>query len=140
PRYYCHLQGLNIPEFEAAPGLDPAVLSDVRIFYSFTDGRDDDRHTGLLTVSLDPERIRVEPAPVPPLFSTVVRLPEAPAPPVGPSWFAGARRAHCGDPMQPIELYTVLWENASGGRLFTVYVDGIGRKRLYDLNRDGVIE
>src|SRR5690606_30196206 len=28
----------------------------------------------------------------------------------------------------------------SGGRVLVVYVDNVGRKRLYDLNRDGIIE
>jgi hypothetical protein len=66
--------------------------------------------------------------------------PEARAPDVGQLTFAGARTAHCGDPEQPIELYTVLWETRTGGRLLVVYSDNIGRKRLYDLNRDGIIE
>lgn len=138
PRYYCDTQGLGVPEFSPAPSYDPETLSDVRIFYSFPDG--DERHTGVLSVRLDPARLAVSPAPVPPVFRTVFEEPEARAPQVGPLSFAGARTAHCGDPEQPIELYTVLWETRTGGRVLVLYVHNAGRKRLYDLNRDGIVE
>ncbi|HEX6135248.1 MAG TPA: hypothetical protein VFZ24_14865 [Longimicrobiales bacterium] len=140
PRYYCTTQGLSIPEFSSAPRFDPATLSDVRIFYSFTDAAGPERHTGVIAVNLDPSRLQVTPAPTPPAFPTIVEEPEASAPDVGPLAFAGVRRTHCGDPDRPVELYTVLWETRSGGRVFVLYVDNVGRKRLYDMNRDGVIE
>ncbi|MGH7466315.1 MAG: hypothetical protein ACREK1_14120, partial [Longimicrobiales bacterium] len=140
PRYYCTTQGLDIPEFTSAPKYDPQTLSDVRIFYSFTDTEGDERQTGLLTVQLDPALLDAAPAAAPPVFRTIIEEPEARAPETGPLSFAGARTAHCGDPEQPLELYTVLWETLSGGRVFVVYVRNVGRKRLYDMNRDGIIE
>jgi hypothetical protein len=140
PRYYCMTQGPQIPEFTAAPDFDAQTLSDVRIFYSFNDPSGPERQTGLLTVRLDPELLEVEPAAMPPSFRTTIQEPEAQAPDVGRLRFAGARTAHCGDPERPIELFTVLWETQNGGQLFVVYVDNVGRKRLYDLNRDGIIE
>lgn len=138
PRYYCATHGLGIPEFSPAPSRDPETLSDVRIFYSFPERNG--RHTGVLSVKLDPALLTVTPAPALPVFRTVFEEPEARAPQVGPLSFVGARTAHCGDPEQPVELYTVLWETRGGGRVFVLYVDNAGRKRLYDLNRDGVIE
>src|SRR5690606_27780898 len=138
PRYYCTTQGLRVPEFTPAPRYDANTISNVALFYSFVDARSADRNTGIVTVSLDPSVLDVTPAPMPPTFRPVVEMPEARAPAVGPLSFAGVRRAHCGDPQQPIELYTVLWETREGGRVFVLYVDNIGRKRLYDLNRDGI--
>ena len=140
PRYYCTTQGLQIPEFTPAPRFNPQTLSDVRIFYSFAGTGGAERHTGVLTVALDPAALDVRPAAPPPTFPTIVEEPEARAPDVGPLSFAGVRRAYCGDPQQPVDIYTVLWETLTGGRVFVLYVDNIGRKRLYDLNRDGIIE
>ena len=140
PRYYCSTQGPQIPEFGPAPKYNAQTLSDIRIFYSFVDAMRPERQTGLLTVDLDPSVLDVTPAPQPPSFPTEVIAPEAPAPETGTLLFAGARTAHCGDPEQPLELYTTLWETREGGRVFVVYVDNIGRKRLYDMNRDGIIE
>jgi hypothetical protein len=140
PRYYCTTQSSLIPEFSAAPDFDPQTLSDVHIFYSFDDPSGPERQTGLLTVQFDPELLDVEPAATPPSFRTIIQEPDAQAPDVGQLTFAGARTAHCGDPEQPLELYTVLWETENGGRLLVVYTDNVGRKRLYDLNGDGIIE
>ena len=140
PRYYCSTQGERIPEFGAAPRYNAQTISDVRIFYSFVESARVERQTGLLNVSIDPELLEVAPAAGPPTFPTVIQAPEAGAPETGTLLFAGARTAHCGDPEQPVELYTTSWETMSGGRVFVVYVDNVGRKRLYDLNRDGIIE
>jgi hypothetical protein len=139
-RYYCEIQGLDVPEFSPAPEYDAETLSNVRIFYSFSDAAQTERQTGLLTVHLDPAVLDVEPAARPPLFRTVTQEPQARAPDTGVLAFAGARTAHCGDPEQPVQLYTVLWETTDGGHVFVIYVDNVGRKRLYDLNRDGIIE
>ena len=139
PRYYCSVQS-DIPEFGAAPRFNAQTLSNMRIFYSFAEGGRAERQTGLLTVALDPSVLDVAPAATPPAFPTILEPPSARAPDTGILLFAGARTAHCGDPEQPVELYTTLWETRQGGRVFVVYVDNIGRKRLYDLNRDGVIE
>lgn len=52
----------------------------------------------------------------------------------------GSRRAYCGDPEAPVDLYTTIHETADGGRVYTVHVAGAARKRLYDMNGDDVIE
>jgi hypothetical protein len=140
PRYYCATQGPQIPEFSSAPKYNAQTLSDIRIFYSFTDPSSRDRQTGLLRVQLDPALLDIAPAPNPPMFPTVIEAPEARAPDTGTLLFAGVRIAHCGDPELPVDLYTVLWETRAGGRLFVVYVDELVRKRLYDMDRDGIIE
>jgi hypothetical protein len=140
PRYYCTTQGGTIPEFSSAPRYNAHTLSDIRIFYSFMEAGRAERQTGLLTVQIDPALLEVAPAANPPTFPTVVEIPAARAPETGTLLFAGARTAHCGDPEQPVELYTTLWETRMGGRVFVVYVDNVGRKRLYDMDRDGIIE
>ncbi|HSK20347.1 MAG TPA: hypothetical protein VK912_14440 [Longimicrobiales bacterium] len=140
PPYYCFTQGAQIPEFTSAPQFDAQTLSDIRIFYSFRNASTRERQTGLLRVHVDPALIETRPAPSPPTFPTVIEMPEARAPETGTLLFAGARTAHCGDPEQPVELYTALWETRDGGRVYVVYVDDVGRKRLYDMNSDGIIE
>jgi hypothetical protein len=140
PSYYCTISDAQIPEFLPAPDYDVGSLSDVRIFYSFAAGQPGERHTGLLTVNVDASLLRPRPAPMPPTFRTVMQEPEAEVPELGVLFHAGTRRAFCGDPEQPVELYTVLWETASGGRFYVVDVNGEPRKHLYDLNGDGVIE
>jgi hypothetical protein len=139
PRYYCSIQGPQIPEFGPAPQFDAQTISEIRIFYSFVEARPE-RQTGLLSVSLDPRLLDTEPAGTPPTFPTVIQAPEAAAPETGTLLFDGARTAHCGDPERPVELFTTAWETMSGGRVFVIYVDNVGRKRLYDMNRDGIIE
>jgi hypothetical protein len=140
PRYYCELQGVQVPEFMPAPRYDATTLSDVRIFYSFAGTAGPERHTGVITVQLDPALLQVTPAALPPAFRTELEEPEARAPDLGPLSFAGARAAVCGDPEQPIQVYTVQWDGRDGGRMHVVFVDGEPRKRLYDLNRDGIVD
>src|SRR5690606_24996457 len=43
-------------------------------------------------------------------------------------------------PEQPVELYTTVWETLDGVTVYVVYVDNVGRKRLYDMNSDGIVE
>lgn len=140
PRYYCTLQGMQVPEFSPGPSHDPEMLSQIRIFYSFAGTAGPERHTGVLTVQLDPALLRVTPATMPPPFSTEVREPEIAAPDVGVVAFGGARAATCGDPEQPVQLYTVIWESRAGARLYVIFVDGEPRKRLYDVNGDGIVD
>lgn len=140
PSYYCTTQGTQIPEFTSAPQFDAETLSDIRIFYAFRSPSSRERQTGLLTVHVDPALLQSQPAANPPTFPTVVEMPQARAPETGTLLFAGARTAYCGDPEQPVELYTTLWETREGGRIYVIYVDNVGRKRLYDMNSDGIIE
>ncbi|HSJ10978.1 MAG TPA: hypothetical protein VK928_13730 [Longimicrobiales bacterium] len=140
PRYYCSFQEGLVPEFVPAPRHDPATLADLRIFYSVTDGASNSRNTGVLSLQLPPELLEVTPAPMPPSFRTTVEEPEARVPEFGALRNVGARSALCGDPQTAVELYSVVWETATGGRIFVVHLAGAERKRLYDLNDDGVVE
>ena len=140
PTLYCTALADSVPEFVAAPPQDANALSRVRIFYSFEGRTIRQRQTGLLTVQVDPNLIKREPSPTPPVFPTQILKPEAPAPELGSLSFTGARLSACGDPSQPLELHTALWETTEGGRFFVVDHGGAPRKHLYDLNRDSIIE
>jgi hypothetical protein len=140
PSYYCIAASGPIPDFVPAPARDPGIISDLRIFYSVRTRRSDERHAGLLSVRVDPAALKVDPAPLPPAFPTTFRTPEVEEPPLVGLRQVGTRRAHCGDPEQPMELRTVLLETATRGRVYEVHVQDAPRKRLYDLNRDSIIE
>jgi hypothetical protein len=140
PSLYCTALSDSVPEFVPAPPVNPEAMSQVKIFYSFTGDRIRTRQTGLLTVQVDPSLIRRNPATALPTFETVITKPVAPRPEVGALHYVGARLSPCGDPSQPIELHTALWETETGGRFFVLYHGGVPRKYLYDLNRDSIIE
>jgi hypothetical protein len=140
PQYYCTQVGDGVPEFVPAPQYDPRSLSHVRIFYSVDVRGVAERSTGLLTLRLDPRQLQMQPAAMPPSFPTVFEEPEVQAPELGPLLYRGARTSWCGDPEQPLELFSVLWETQAGARFFVLHVGGQPRKHLYDLNGDGVIE
>lgn len=140
PSYYCTASSGPIPDFVPAPARNPEIISDLRIFYSLRTQRADERHAGLLSVRVDPEALKVTPAPMPPVFPTTFRSPAVQEPELIGARPVGTRTAHCGDPEQPMELRTVLLETATRGRVFVVHVNGAPRKRLYDLNRDSIIE
>lgn len=139
PSMYCTAMADSVPEFVSAPVQNPTLNSRVRIFYSFT-GASRKRQTGLLTVQVDPNLVKRDPAPNPPVFQTQVIKPQAPRPVLDAINEVGSRTTMCGDPGQPIELHSELWETAAGGRFFVVYYGGAPRKYLYDLNRDSIIE
>jgi hypothetical protein len=140
PSLYCTALSDSVPEFIPAPPQDPGALARVRIFYSFTGRSIHQRQTGLLTVQMDPRMIRRPALTTIPVFETVITKPEAPRPELGALRLAGSRVSTCGDPSQPVELHTTLWETMQGGRFFVLYHGGAPRKYLYDLNRDSVIE
>jgi hypothetical protein len=140
PSYYCTTRGDDIPEFIPAPAVNASTISDVRIFYSVFMRNEPARSTGLLTVRLDPSQLQATPAPMPPPFPTVTRPQGVESPDLGRLQFAGTRTSWCGDPDQPLELYTAMWEGTGGSRVFSVHVGGLPRKRLYDLNGDGIID
>lgn len=140
PSYYCTTRGDGIPEFIPAPAIDPAALSEVRIFYSVHLLNQSGRSTGLLTVRVDPAQLSATPAPMPPSFPTTMDAAEADMPDVGRLRYRGTRTSWCGDPDQPLELYTAMWEGAGGALVYSMHVGGVPRKRLYDLNGDGVID
>ncbi|HEY0303753.1 MAG TPA: hypothetical protein VGC44_02215 [Longimicrobiales bacterium] len=140
PSLYCTALSDSVPEFVPAPPVDPAALALLRIFYSFEGRRIRQRQTGLLTVQVDPSLIRRNSSAPLPVFETVITKPEAPRPELGPLHYAGARLSPCGDPSQPIELHSALWETEVGGRFFVLYNGDKPRKYLFDLNRDSIIE
>jgi hypothetical protein len=140
PAYYCTTQGGPVPEFIPAPQHDTRTLSDVRVFYSFEMPDPDVRNTGTLVLHLDQQQLSSTPAPMPPAFPAIFEEPEATVPELGELREAGKRTSLCGDPEQPLELYTVLWETAAGGRFYIIYYDGAERKHLYDLNGDDIVE
>jgi hypothetical protein len=140
PSLYCTTLADSVPEFIPAPPFDRNSLARVKIFYSLEGRSIRQRQTGLLTVQMDPNLIKATPAPAPPVFETEITKPEAPAPQIAALNYVGARISSCGDPSQPVELHTALWETAEGGRFFVMYHGGAPRKHLYDLNRDSIIE
>lgn len=140
PSLYCTTLSDSVPEFIPAPPVDRNALARVKIFYSLEGRTIRQRQTGLLTVQMDPNQIKATRASAPPVFETVITEPEAPAPAIGELEYMGARVSSCGDPTQPVELHTALWETAEGGRFFVLYHGGAPRKHLYDLNRDSIIE
>jgi len=140
PAFHCTAASDSVPEFVPAPQPDPATLTPVRIFYSFEGDDIDTRQTGLLSVDIDPALLRRASAPPIPDYPTRIRATGFPLPALGALRYAGHRRAQCGAPEEPVEVYTSLWETLSGGRFFVLYHGGAPRKYLFDLDRDGVIE
>jgi hypothetical protein len=140
PTMYCTAMSDSVPEFVSAPASNPALLSRVRVFYSFSGARIRQRQTGLLTIQIDPELVKRTPPPNPPIFATKVIKPEAPRPPMSELRYVGSRATWCGDPGLPMEIFDALWETPEGGRFFVLYNGGVPRKYLFDLNRDSIIE
>jgi hypothetical protein len=140
PSYYCVARTGPVPDFVPAPARNPNIISGLRIFYSVRTQSADERHAGLLAVHVDPHALDVASAPQPPSFPTTFRTPEVDEPELPGLRKVGSRTVHCGDPEQPLELRSVLMETSSRGRVFELHVLGEPRKRLYDLNRDSVVE
>ena len=138
--YYCTALADSVPEFVPAPAVPASELADVQVYYSFGERSYHGREAGLLSVRLDSTALNRRPAPMPPSFPTQVHEPEMPRPELGTLRSVGTRLAECGDPQQPLELYTATWETAAGGRFLVVYLNGAPRKQLFDLNRDSIIE
>jgi hypothetical protein len=139
PTVYCVAVGDSIPEFGPAPPPPLAALSDVRLFYSFEGGDLSDRRTGTLSVRIDTTLLRVDIPDAPPVFE-MVHDPVAARPPLGSLRREGSRRALCGEPEAPLAILSTVWATADGGRFITLDYGGTVRKRLYDLDGDGVIE
>lgn len=139
PSYYCVSVADSIPEFVAAPPPPLASMADVRIFYSFEGGDLDARLTGVLGVVMDTAVLRREiPAQLPSFPMETGR--DIATPDLGALIYAGARRSRCGEPQDPMELLTTVWETPDGARFFALDYGGTVRKHLYDLDGDGVIE
>lgn len=139
PSYYCVAVADSIPEFIVAPPPPLASMAEIRIFYSFEGGDLRDRLTGVLGVRLDTTVLRRDMPTQPPSFPMELNADLA-MPDLGPLTYGGSRRSHCGEPEDPMELMTTVWETASGGRFIALDYGGAIRKHLYDLDGDGVIE
>jgi hypothetical protein len=138
--WYCITMADSIPEFAPAPATNPAQLANVQAFYSVEDARANVRTTGLLRVRLDPAALARPPRAHPPVYPAETREPFIPGPAMDALTPAGSRTSLCGDPQQPLELFTSTWETTAGGRLLVVYLNGAPRKQLYDLNGDSIVE
>jgi hypothetical protein len=138
PRFYCVAQLSDVPEFVPAPQYDPQALAHLQIFYSVRSGAQ--RNTGLLDVNVDPRRLAITPAEMPPTFPTTFEEPQAQVPELGALRYGGSRTAWCGDPERPLELFVVTWLTGASGRFYVIHVGGQPRKILYDLNGDDVVE
>jgi hypothetical protein len=140
PTYYCVALADSVPEFVAAPPIDPRPLSQLEIFYSIA-GRDiTRRQTGILDVHIDPALLHRTASPQPPIFPTEFKKPAQPLPVFEALRIVGHRRANCGDPEQPMEIISHEWDTPDGGRFFVLDYGGKPRKYLFDLNRDSIIE
>jgi hypothetical protein len=140
PSFYCIALSDSVPDFIPAPPAPVEAIARVRIFYSFTAEDLEDPQTGLLAVQLDPTLLELKTPPSPPVFPTEYHDPVVPPPFLGMLEYGGNRRALCGDPQDPIEILSTLWETPGGGRFFVLDYGGAPRKYLFDLNRDSIIE
>jgi hypothetical protein len=139
PDWYC-IDNNGVPEFIPAPEYDATALAEVRIFYSLGLRRPEERSTGVLTVRVDPEQYQRAGVAMPPTFPTTLDDFDTEPPDLGPLQYSGERRAYCGDPEQPMELFTVAWETTGGAGFYVIYVHDRPRKHLYDMNGDGTVD
>lgn len=139
PAYHCVILGDSVPELLPAAPPPVATMSDVRMFYSFEGGDLAQRRTGTLSVRLDTSLLAVEMPPPPPSFPVVTDTAQA-TPDVGELRYAGSRVTQCGGPQNPLEIRSTLWLTPTGGRVLLLAHGGTVRKRLYDLDGDGVLE
>jgi hypothetical protein len=139
PDWYC-IDNSGVPEFFPSPDFDAAALAEVRIFYSLAMRRPDERSTGVLTVRVDPGQLGTTTVAMPPVFPTTLDDSDSAPPDLGPLQYEGERRAYCGDPEQPMELFTVTWQTTGGARFYVIYVHDRPRKHLYDMNGDGTVD
>ena len=139
PSYYCVSVADSIPEFVAAPPPPLGSMKDVRIFYSFEGGDLDRRLTGVLGVTLDTMAMRRVMPPQPPSFPMETGR-EVAAPDLGTLRYVGSRQATCGDPADPLEILTSVWENPGGARFYALDYGGAVRKHFYDLDGDGILD
>jgi hypothetical protein len=140
PTVYCVAASDSVPEFVAAPRPDLARIGEILIFYSVGGGDMEQRQTGLMQVRLDTAALRFETVAPIRVSPATVRAPEIPGPELAGLRYAGHRRAYCGEPEDPVELFTTTWETFGGGRLLVLALGGQARKYLYDLTGDGVID
>ncbi|MBX6365229.1 MAG: hypothetical protein IRZ00_15270, partial [Gemmatimonadetes bacterium] len=140
PSLYCVSVGDSVPDFIPATPADPATLANVRVFYSFAGRALPGRQAGLLDLHLDTTLLRHTVAAPPVLYDATTLEPQQPLPPMGPLRYVGTNTARCGEPEEPMEVTSYLWETPDGGRFLDLYMGGKSRKYLFDLDHDGMVE
>jgi hypothetical protein len=137
-QFVCVIGVDGVPEFRPAPDYDPQLLSQVRIFYSLSEGGRA-RSTGLLSLRLAPELLNTSPAPEPPLFPTITRS-DATLPDTTLLVRVGTRAASCGELDVPLTVHSTSFRTPGGGRVLAVQFEGRSRKWLFDLEGDSLID
>jgi hypothetical protein len=137
PSYYCVLLADSVPQFIPAPRPDLSTLAQIRIFYAFYGKHVPGRQTGMLEMHIDPRSLPRDTAA---RVTVVDRRTEAQLPEPSTLRRVGSRTSQCGEPDAPVTIRSTLWETPDGGRVLTLDYAHITRKRLYDLNRDSIIE
>jgi hypothetical protein len=137
PSYYCVLLADSVPQFIPAPRPDLSTLAQIRIFYAFYGKHVPGRQTGMLEMRIDPHSL---PRDTTSRVTIVDRRAEAHLPDPSTLREVGSRTTTCGEGDTPVTIRSTLWETPTGGRVFTLDFAHVTRKRLYDLNRDGIIE
>lgn len=140
PSLYCVSVGDSVPDFVPATPADPQTLADIRVFYSFDGSGLPGRQAGLLAVRLDTTLLRQAPTTRPVLYDATTMEPQQPLPPMGQLRYVGMNTARCGEPEEPMEVTSYVWDTQDGGRFIGLYLGGKPRKYLFDLNRDGIVE
>ena len=136
--FECSVGADSIPSFVPPPVRPPSALASIPVFYSF-DGTPE-RQTGTFVATVDSTVLRRPPPPAVPEFPVYAREPEAPRPPTGTLYSRGVRTSSCGDAYNRVDMHSVVWETASGGRFIVIHLNGTPRKHLFDLDRDSIIE
>lgn len=138
--YTCAVLNDGVPEFQPRPPVNPALLGKVDIFYSFLTPDSDIRQAGLLRVRVDSTLLRVPTAVMGEFGPPILEEPAVELPPLDALYQIAKTDATCGDPQQPVQLQSVIYENEGGGRFLVVYHEGAPRKYLLDLNADSIVE
>ncbi len=140
PSYTCVVLSDGVPEFVPRPEVTPSLLSQVDIFYSFETPDSRTRQTGLMRVRVDSTVLRVPPGVMGEPGEQILEEPATDLPPLDALYQVAITDASCGDPQQPVELQSVLYEDEAGGRFIVLYHEGAPRKYLIDLNADSMVE
>lgn len=138
--YTCAVLTDGVPEFQPRPPVDPALLSQVDVFYSFLSPDTDARQAGLLRVRVDPSLLNVPPAAMGEPGPPELQEPAIELPPLDALYQMAMTEATCGDPQQPVRLQSVVYQGNDGGRFIVVYHEGAPRKYLMDMNADSIVE
>lgn len=138
--YTCAVLTDGVPEFQPRPPVNPALLGRVDVFYSFLTPDTDARQAGLLRVRVDSTLLRVPPAVMGEPGPPTLEEPAIELPPLDALYQLAMTEATCGDPQQPVQLQSVVYQSDDGGRFIVLYHEGAPRKYLIDMNADSIVE